>query len=150
MSHASNPDPKPLPVPSQPQPLLAEHQVTTRWSRTRHPNPSYGGARGGLAVSYGRGTPVLSGRGARHLGPGTPTTNDTPGCRRWRSNPPGKCSYERPTRGTVCGTMRSTSGADAGCLAMIYQSFYRDYSKLRTHTAVGPYGRCMRRSMGPS
>ena len=24
--------------------------------------------------------------------------------RRWSSNPSGKCSYERPTRGTVCGT----------------------------------------------
>ena len=33
----------------------------------------------------------------------------------------GKCSYERPTRGTVCGTMR---GADAGCLAISYQSLF--------------------------
>ena len=38
------------------------------------------------------------------------------------SNPSGKCSYERPTRGTVCGTMRSMCGADAGCLAINYQS----------------------------
>ena len=30
----------------------------------------------------------------------------------------GKCSHERPTRGTVCGTQRSMFGADAGCLAM--------------------------------
>ena len=43
-------------------------------------------------------------------------------CRRWSSNPYGKCSYERPTRGTVCGTMRSMCGADAGCLAINYQS----------------------------
>ena len=33
-----------------------------------------------------------------------------------------KCSYERPIRGTVCGTMRSMCGADAGCLAINYQS----------------------------
>ena len=42
--------------------------------------------------------------------------------RRWGSNPSGKCSYERPTRGTLCGTMRSMRGADAGCLAINYQS----------------------------
>ena len=30
--------------------------------------------------------------------------------------------FERPTRGTVCGTMRSMCGADAGCLAINYQS----------------------------
>ena len=42
--------------------------------------------------------------------------------RRWSSNPSGKCSYERPTRNTVCGTMRSMCGADAGCLAINYQS----------------------------
>ena len=42
--------------------------------------------------------------------------------RRWSSNPSGKCSYELPTRGTVCGTMRSMCGADAGCLAINYQS----------------------------
>jgi hypothetical protein len=40
-----------------------------------------------------------------------------------RSNPSGKCSYERPTRGTVCGTMRSMCSADAGCLAINYQVF---------------------------
>ena len=45
-------------------------------------------------------------------------------CRRWSSNPSGKCSYERPTRGTVCGTMRSMCGADAGCLAINYQSLW--------------------------
>jgi len=32
------------------------------------------------------------------------------------------CSYGRPTRGTVSGTMRSMCGADAGCLAMNYHS----------------------------
>ena len=42
--------------------------------------------------------------------------------RKWSSNPSGKCSYERPTRGTVCGTMRSMCGADAGCSAIDYQS----------------------------
>jgi len=41
------------------------------------------------------------------------------------SNPSGKCSYERPTRGTVCGTMRSMCSADAGCLAINYQSLCR-------------------------
>ena len=45
--------------------------------------------------------------------------------RRWSSNLSGKCSYERPTRGTVCGTMRSMCGADAGCLAINYQSLYQ-------------------------
>ena len=38
--------------------------------------------------------------------------------RRWSSNPSRKCSYERPTRGTVCGTMRSMCGADAAYLAI--------------------------------
>jgi hypothetical protein len=41
---------------------------------------------------------------------------------RWSSNPSGKCSYERPTRSTVCGTMRGMCGAGAACLAMNYQS----------------------------
>ena len=44
--------------------------------------------------------------------------------RRWSSNPSAKCSYERPTRGTVGGTMRSMCGADAGCLAINYQSLH--------------------------
>ena len=34
--------------------------------------------------------------------------------RRWGSTPSGKCSYEWPTRGKVCGTMRSMCSADAG------------------------------------
>ena len=49
---------------------------------------------------------------------------DVGGCtvtgRRWSLNPSGKCSYERPTRGTVRGTMRSI----CGCLAINYQSLY--------------------------
>ena len=55
--------------------------------------------------------------------------------RRWSSNPSGKCSYERPTRGTVCGTMRSMCGADAGCLAINYQSLVG----VRAHSrSIGP------------
>jgi hypothetical protein len=42
--------------------------------------------------------------------------------RRWSSNPSGKYSYERPTRGTVYGTMRSMCGADAGGSATNHQS----------------------------
>ena len=42
--------------------------------------------------------------------------------RRWRSNPSGKCSHERPTRGTGRGTIHSKFGADAGCLAINYRS----------------------------
>jgi len=34
----------------------------------------------------------------------------------------GSCSYERPTRGTVCGKMRSMRGADAGCSVINNQS----------------------------
>ena len=50
-------------------------------------------------------------------------------CRRWSSNPSGKCSYERLTRGTVCGTMRFMCGADAGWLAINYQSLYTPASE---------------------
>ena len=35
------------------------------------------------------------------------------------------CSYQRPTRGAVCSTMRSMCGAGAGCLAVNYQSLCR-------------------------
>ena len=56
------------------------------------------------------------------LNPNAPPLDVPVGGRRWSSNPSGKCSYERPTRGTVCGTMRSMCGADAGCLAINYQS----------------------------
>ena len=45
--------------------------------------------------------------------------------RRWTSNPSEKILYERPTRGTVCGTLRSMCGADAGCLAINDQSFWQ-------------------------
>jgi hypothetical protein len=51
-------------------------------------------------------------------------------CRRWRSNPSGKCSQERLTRRTVTSTMRRAAhpsgcarcGAGAGCSAIRYQS----------------------------
>ena len=50
--------------------------------------------------------------------------------RRWRSNPSGKCSQERLSRGTVTSTMRKAAhpsgcarcGAGAGCSAIKYQS----------------------------
>ena len=132
--------------------------------------------------------------------------------RRWSSSPSEKCSHARPTRGTVCSTMRDMCGAGAGGLAINYPSpdnhgerkkalegvegvpgrglsesrkvclslssvaptssravaslrwitgydhevrcaeeamrlavftcaQYRGHSKLRTHTAIGPYGR---------
>ena len=35
-------------------------------------------------------------------------------------------------------------------LAYLSTMLYRGYSKLRTHTALGPYGRSMPRSIGPS
>jgi len=52
--------------------------------------------------------------------------------RRWRSNPPGKRSQERLTRGTVASTMRRAAhpsgcarcGAGAGCSAIKYQSLH--------------------------
>ena len=50
--------------------------------------------------------------------------------RRWRSNPSGKCSQERLTRGTLTSTMTKAAnppggarcGAGAGCSAIKYQS----------------------------
>ena len=39
-----------------------------------------------------------------------------------RCDPSGRCSYERPLRGTVTGTMRSMCRADAGCLVIDYRS----------------------------
>ena len=51
-----------------------------------------------------------------------PTLSLSQVVKRWSSNPSGKCSYARPTRGTVCGTMRSMYGADAGCLAVNHRS----------------------------
>ena len=56
----------------------------------------------------------------------SPTSLDAIVSRRWGSNPSEKCSYKRPTRGTVCGTMRSMCGADANCLAINYQSLSLD------------------------
>ena len=49
---------------------------------------------------------------------------------RWRSNPSGKCSHARLTRGTATSTMRRATrpsgrarcGAGAGCSVMKYQS----------------------------
>ena len=40
-----------------------------------------------------------------------------------RTDARGGCRQK--TRGTVCGTMRSMCGADAGCLAINYQSLCR-------------------------
>jgi len=53
-------------------------------------------------------------------------------CRRWRSNPSGKCSQERLTRGTVSSTMRRAAhpsggarcSAGAGCSALKYQYLF--------------------------
>jgi len=53
-------------------------------------------------------------------------------CRRWRSNPSGKCSQERLTRGTVTSAMRRAAhpsgcarcGAGAGCSAIENQSLH--------------------------
>jgi hypothetical protein len=47
------------------------------------------------------------------------------GCKRWASNPSGQYSYKRPTSVTVCGTMRSICGADAGDLAIGHHSLLR-------------------------
>ena len=73
------------------------------------------------------------------------------GSRRWSLNPSGTCLYERPTRGRVCGTMRSMCGADAGCLAIKYQSLccagaldaYRGTSLIRNFFLPGSYSRRM-------
>ena len=46
--------------------------------------------------------------------------------RRWSPNPSGKYSYERPRRVTVCGTMRSMCGIDAGCLVLL-RTRHRSY-----------------------
>ena len=56
--------------------------------------------------------------------------------RRWSSNPSGKCSYERPTRGIVCGTMHSMCGAGAGCLAINYQSLFIQSARGLTHRTL--------------
>jgi len=92
----------------------------------------------GQGVSY-RGTSLI--RNRRPLGPYSRTMpKDLRGSwggvkvllelamslRRWSSNPSGKRSYERPTRGTVCGTMRRMCGADAGYLVTNYRSCSHD------------------------
>ena len=63
-----------------------------------------------------------SNRGDEANGPcpsSSPIESLMPG-RRWSSNPTGKFPYERPTRGSVCGTMRIMCGADTGCSATDY------------------------------
>jgi len=62
---------------------------------------------------------------AREASPAQVLTSVKAYSRRWSSNPSGKCSYERPTRGTVCGTVSSMCGADAGYSAIDYQSLSR-------------------------
>ena len=56
--------------------------------------------------------------------------------RRWRSNPSGKSSQERLTRGTECGTMRSMCGAGAGCSAINYQSLGSSPGHLGSSTII--------------
>ena len=59
--------------------------------------------------------------------------------RRWSSNLSGKCLYAQPTRGTVCGTMRSMCSADAGCLAINDQSLWKpDPQTLEQDGSGGP------------
>ena len=66
-----------------------------------------------------------------------PHENARAACRRWRSNPSGKCSQERLARGTVTSTMRRAAypsgcercGAGAGCSAIKYQSLERPISR---------------------
>jgi len=72
-------------------------------------------------------------------------------CRRWRSNPSGKCSQERLTRGTVASTMRRAAhpsgcarcGAGAGCSAIKYQSIGGEQRE-----EAGEDGLLLRRSGG--
>ena len=90
-------------------------------SRPPHLPPLPGGVDGGVRGRVRHATLHLSAAG-----------------RRWSSNPSGKCSYERPTRGTVCGTMRSMCGADAGCLAIIYQSLSAADSSPRSRGLTNP------------
>ena len=58
--------------------------------------------------------------------------------RGWSSNQSRKCSYEQPTRVTVCGTMRSICGANADCLATTYQSLSASGTRA-TETQRGMY-----------
>ena len=61
--------------------------------------------------------------------------------RRWSSNAFGKCSYEQPTRGTVCGKMRSMCGPDAACFAIHYQSLLHHFHLPHCKTAAALRGR---------
>ena len=74
-----------------------------------------------------------------HLGP--VVLSITLAFRRWGSNPSGKCSPERLTRGTVTSTIRRAAnpsgcarcGAGAGCSAIKYQSLTsarRDFRRI--------------------
>ena len=59
---------------------------------------------------------------------------------RWSSNPSEKCLYERPTRGTVCGTMRGMCGADAGCLAIDRSQFKNNcFTEMCSSSEEGSY-----------
>ena len=88
--------------------------------------PGFGFRGKALKSRFGVGGYTIWGLG--NVSEGTPRQTRTVilDSRRWSSNPSGKCSYERPTLGTVCGTMRSMCGADAGCLAINYQSLILD------------------------
>jgi len=71
-------------------------------------------------------------------------------CRRWRSNPSGKCSQERLTRGTVTSTKRRAAhpsgcarcGAGAGCSAIKHQSIC---GRVACTVPQGSSPRCPRR-----
>jgi len=90
------------------------------------------------SLSLGGWGPDRRSRGPRRCWPCTRCTRLPPqdlsrtSCRRWRSNPSGKCSQERLARGTVTSTMRKAAypsgcarcGAGAGCSAMKYQPLY--------------------------
>ena len=72
----------------------------------------------------------MEGSGTRHTSCSAGPANHraSTALRVWRGddrNHPERCSSEQPTRGTVCGTMRSMCGPDAGCSAINYQSLSR-------------------------
>ena len=86
--------------------------------------------------------------------------------KRWRSNPSGKCSQERLTRGTVTSTMRKAAHppgcarcvAGAGCSAIRYQSLgvvpWRSSSQKRSrgegvNPGLGPCGYFLSQCSGP-
>ena len=103
------------------QPKSADVTVAlARGDHSAHPVPPKNAGRGPPKEPGADPTDRECSRGPRTNQASLPPPRDRR--RRWRSNPSGKCSYERPTRGTVCGTMRSMCGADAGCVAIHYQS----------------------------